>query len=133
MGEWPRPPVRRYPLVQQQGEAAERQVRWQRGFRIGGSLPRHPLSAIVRLDDIAVDRERETDAIAPADLVVRQMKDALSCRPLAPGRMPGPGDARPSPAPARRFGAESKPVALMDPANPRDVRKEAKRASRSSV
>ena len=74
VGEWPRALVLRYPSVQHQVETAERQVCGQRRFRIGRRLPSYPLSAVIRLDDIAVYRERETDAIAPADLVVRQVE-----------------------------------------------------------
>src|SRR5438046_2532551 len=68
----------------------------QRRVRIGRSLLRYPSCAVIRLDDIALDRECETDAIAPADLVVCQVEDELSRRPLPRGVGSGPATRVPT-------------------------------------
>src|SRR5205809_360302 len=97
VGQWPRALVRWDPSVQRQVEPTQRQICSQRRLRIGGSLLSYPSCAVIRLDDIALDRECETDAIAPADLVVCQVEDELSRRPFPRGVGSGPATRVPTP------------------------------------
>src|SRR6184192_3280814 len=97
VGQWPRALVRWDPSVQRQVKPTQRQICSQRRLRIGGSLLSYPSCAVIRLDDIALDRECETDAIAPADLVVCQVEDELSRRPFPRGVGSGPATRVPTP------------------------------------
>src|SRR5207249_11897244 len=75
VGQWPPALVRWDPSVQRQVEPTHRQICSQRRLRIGGSPLSYPLSAVIRLHDIALDRACERQPIAPRYLVVAERQD----------------------------------------------------------